>query len=127
MPSLDKHHQIYLPNTILLISLTMWPQLIYFLIFACLFGFKNSQAFILIRSHFYYLPAQSSSSFFTLHSDIIFFPIVTLGCGAKISENCTYFQSASSSQSAGQCGVTICKCSSDICQVLDISYISLYK
>jgi hypothetical protein len=46
---------------------------------------------------------------------------VTLGCGGKISENCTYFQSASSSQAAGQCGVTICKCSSDICQVTTIT------
>ena len=42
---------------------------------------------------------------------------VTLGCGSKIAENCTYFQSASTSQAGGQCGVTICKCSSDICQV----------
>jgi len=41
----------------------------------------------------------------------------TLGCGGKIAENCTYFQSASSSQPAGQCGVTICKCSTDICQL----------
>jgi hypothetical protein len=47
---------------------------------------------------------------------IVISPVV-LGCGAKIAENCTYFQSASSSQAAGQCGVTICKCSTDICQV----------
>ena len=47
--------------------------------------------------------------------------LVTLGCGGKIAENCTYFQSASSSQPAGQCGVTICKCSSDICQVGDLT------
>jgi hypothetical protein len=43
--------------------------------------------------------------------------IVTLGCGSVISENSTYFQSASPSQAAGQCGATVCKCSSDICQV----------
>ena len=46
--------------------------------------------------------------------------IVVLGCGAKIAENCTYFQSAASSQPAGQCGVTICQCSSDICQVSSV-------
>lgn len=45
----------------------------------------------------------------------------TLGCGAKISENNTYFVS-STSPGAGQCGVTICKCSTDICSIrLDFS------
>lgn len=44
-----------------------------------------------------------------------------LGCGGKISENCTYFQSPTS-PSTGACSATICKCSSDICQLrLDFS------
>jgi hypothetical protein len=40
----------------------------------------------------------------------------TLTCGSTISENCTYFTS-STAPGAGQCGVTICKCSPDICQL----------
>jgi hypothetical protein len=48
---------------------------------------------------------------------------VVLGCGSTIAENCTYFQSATSNQATGQCSVSICKCSSDICQVSDSSVI----
>jgi len=40
----------------------------------------------------------------------------TLSCGAVSSENCTYFQS-SATQPAGQCGISVCKASSDICQL----------
>jgi len=43
--------------------------------------------------------------------------LVVLGCGSSIAENCTYFQSSTTSQSVAQCGVQICKCSTDICQV----------
>ncbi len=42
-----------------------------------------------------------------------------LGCGSRIAENCTYFQS-STTPASGTCGVTICKCSTDICQVISI-------
>lgn len=38
-----------------------------------------------------------------------------LGCGSRIAENCTYFQS--SGAVAGLCSVQICKCSPDICQL----------
>jgi len=40
---------------------------------------------------------------------------VSIGCGGKSSQNCTYFQVTAAS--AGTCGATICKCSGDICQV----------
>jgi len=43
---------------------------------------------------------------------------VSLGCGTSSSENNTFFLSNSATTSSpGQCGMTICKCSSDICQV----------
>ncbi len=69
---------------------------------------------------------------------IIFQFIVILGCGSRTSENSTYFQSSNSptsgkiskflkdkyffkllffSKHLGSCGVTICRCSPDICQV----------
>ena len=41
---------------------------------------------------------------------------VTVRCGAQISENCTYFESSGSE--IGQCGVKICKCDANICQVI---------
>ena len=44
------------------------------------------------------------------------FILVTLGCGGKSSQNCTYFES-STAPGAGACGITICECSTDICQV----------
>jgi hypothetical protein len=40
----------------------------------------------------------------------------TLGCGSTTAENTTFFQS-STSPGAGQCGVTVCKCNTDICQL----------
>ena len=49
------------------------------------------------------------------------FDLVTLTCGSSTSENSTYFTS-STVQSAGQCGVTVCKCSSDICQVTKATF-----
>jgi len=46
----------------------------------------------------------------------------TLGCGSKIAENNTYFQSSSTTVPGGQCSVTICECSTDVCQLrLDFS------
>ena len=36
--------------------------------------------------------------------------LVTLNCGAEISENCTYFDSGSNVANGG-CEVKICKCS----------------
>jgi hypothetical protein len=46
-----------------------------------------------------------------------YFLSVVLGCGGTASNNCTYFQSSSTTQASGQCAIKICKCSSDICQV----------
>jgi hypothetical protein len=42
--------------------------------------------------------------------------LVTLGCGTTSSENCTYFDIASTIN-AGACTAKICKCNSNICQV----------
>ena len=39
-----------------------------------------------------------------------------MGCGASSSENCTYFEG--SSLATGECTGKICKCSTDICQVI---------
>jgi hypothetical protein len=50
----------------------------------------------------------------------IFFVSVTVNCGARINENCTYFESTGSE--VGACKVTICRCNSNVCQV-----ISLYR
>jgi len=41
---------------------------------------------------------------------------VTVNCGARISENCTYFESTGSE--TGACKVTICRCNSNVCQVI---------
>ena len=41
---------------------------------------------------------------------------VTLTCGGTSSENCTYFDSATS-QGTGACRAQICKTNSDICQI----------
>ena len=38
-----------------------------------------------------------------------------MNCGAKISENCTYFESTGSE--VGACKVTVCRCNSNVCQV----------
>jgi len=48
----------------------------------------------------------------------------TVGCGQMSSENCTYFTSTGSE--GGTCRVSICKCSSNICQLrLDLSTFSI--
>ena len=41
---------------------------------------------------------------------------VTVGCGATISENCTYFEA--SGLGSGECNTMLCPCSSNICQVI---------
>ena len=41
--------------------------------------------------------------------------VVTLGCGASTSENCTYFEA--SSLANGACAAEICKCNSNVCQI----------
>ena len=41
---------------------------------------------------------------------------VQIGCGGVARQNCTFFTS-STSVAAGSCGIKVCKCSSDICQV----------
>ena len=51
-----------------------------------------------------------------LYHFVIFYKIVTLGCGGVSSENSTYFDSPAG-VGAGQCAVTICKVNSDICKV----------
>ena len=44
---------------------------------------------------------------------------VTLGCGGVANQNCTFFQSSvGATISSGSCGIKVCKCSSDICQVI---------
>ncbi len=48
------------------------------------------------------------------NKNAIFF-LVTVGCGASSSENCTYFDS--SSPVAGTCNMEICPCGDNICQV----------
>ena len=45
-----------------------------------------------------------------------FFFKVSLGCGATISENNSYFVSSGSS-SSGDCRIKVCQCNDDICQV----------
>ena len=45
---------------------------------------------------------------------------VSLGCGATISENNSYFVSSGSS-SSGDCRLKVCQCNDDICQVCDFS------
>ena len=45
---------------------------------------------------------------------------VTVRCGQQSNENCTYFESSSSSAS-GACSIKICKCNSNICQVFEKS------
>ena len=45
-----------------------------------------------------------------------FFFKVSLGCGATISENNSYFVSSGSS-SSGDCRLKVCQCNDDICQV----------
>ena len=47
----------------------------------------------------------------------IFFSKVSLGCGATISENNSYFVSSGSS-SSGDCRLKVCQCNDNICQVL---------
>ena len=47
-----------------------------------------------------------------------FFFKVSLGCGATISENNSYFVSSGSS-SSGDCRLKVCQCNDDICQVCD--------
>ena len=42
--------------------------------------------------------------------------LVTLTCGGTSSENCTYFDSATS-QGTGACKAEICKLNSNICQI----------
>jgi hypothetical protein len=42
---------------------------------------------------------------------------VQIGCGGVARQNCTFFTS-STSVAAGSCGIKVCKCSSDICQVI---------
>ena len=45
---------------------------------------------------------------------------VTVRCGAVSSENCTYFESSGSE--VGGCGVKICRCDANVCQLrLDFS------
>jgi hypothetical protein len=51
---------------------------------------------------------------------------VTLGCGGTSSQNCTYFES-SGTVGAGQCAATICKCSSDICQVIGPDHLAFFS
>ena len=41
---------------------------------------------------------------------------VELGCGQRTSENCSYFIS-SGTVDAGECRLTVCPCSDDICQL----------
>ena len=48
---------------------------------------------------------------------LLFFK-VSLGCGATISENNSYFVSSGSS-SSGDCRLKVCQCNDDICQVCD--------
>ena len=49
------------------------------------------------------------------HNNILSF-LVTLTCGGTSSENCTYFDSATS-QGTGACKAEICKLNSNICQI----------
>ena len=42
--------------------------------------------------------------------------LVTLGCGSRTTENCTYFESATS-PSTGACRAKICKADDNICQI----------
>ncbi len=46
----------------------------------------------------------------------MFLLIETLGCGDVTAENCTYFDSDSTTASGG-CTATICPCNDNICQV----------
>ncbi len=48
---------------------------------------------------------------------------VSIGCGGKSSENCTYFESSmSDSASFEECSAAICPCSHNICQVIKKYY-----
>ena len=47
---------------------------------------------------------------------LLFLFKVSLGCGATISENNSYFVSSGSS-SSGDCRLKVCQCNDDICQV----------
>ena len=51
----------------------------------------------------------------------LFFILVTIGCGATSSENCTYFESSAAPD--GGCVGKICKCNTDICQVSVLYYL----
>ena len=44
------------------------------------------------------------------------FLTVTVRCGAQSRENCTYFESTGSE--IGQCSVKICRCDTNVCQVI---------
>ena len=56
----------------------------------------------------------SKALFITFDSLICF--LVSINCGARSSQNCTYFES--SGVTAGNCRATICPCSDTICQVI---------
>jgi hypothetical protein len=51
---------------------------------------------------------------------------VSFGCGTTVRENTTYFQSQFS-QGSGQCGMTVCKCQENVCQVMFIKKLQATK
>ncbi len=48
---------------------------------------------------------------------------VTARCGGTSTENCTYFES--SGTESGACRVTICRCDSNVCQVINYNLVGL--
>ena len=47
---------------------------------------------------------------------LFFLTLVSFSCGSTINQNCSYFDSTGS-PNAGQCAVSVCKISPDVCQV----------
>ena len=48
-------------------------------------------------------------------NNILLFSLVTLNCGGRSDQNCTYFESVGTE--VGACSVTICPCGDNICQL----------
>ena len=65
---------------------------------------------VLVRKYFWFIIKDLKK----LVTSLIFFT-VTVGCGATINENCTYFEATG--LGSGECRTMLCPCSNNICQM----------
>ena len=67
---------------------------------------------VLVRKYYWFL---LKIKIFCRFKIILLLFTVTVGCGATINENCTYFEATG--LGSGECRTMLCPCSNNICQV----------